>query len=344
MPDEDTIEQSQEQVEQRRLSRLLNALPVFSGYITPDGHISRTHPETDASFLWSIPAFSYAHDSVTQIVDLCETAAQGERVQIERPYWKQSSEVESNSYGLGLLTLTPIFDDDANVDEIAVSLLDCDDAGVAQTNEFATSHLSAAHHRIRIVLDLAQTIIEASQGADAITHDKMNRRLDAVINIVDLISDPDRSEVPLKQLVQQSLGNLPERDNHTPLIKRLNKATIPISKVPLIALLLSELFDNASLHGAWRRGPGDPTGTITIKADVLDSAYGKNLHLQWIEEEGPSVPGLLNRGFGFTLAERLFPQLTGGEAQMLNAKNGLCWTFKLPISDAVNDASQAKTS
>jgi two-component sensor histidine kinase len=54
------------------------------------------------------------------------------------------------------------------------------------------------------------------------------------------------------------------------------------------------------------------------------------------------VPGLLSQGFGFTLAERLFPQLTGGETQMLNAKNGLCWTFKLPIPDAVNDTMRAE--
>lgn len=332
MPEEDNKSMAQEHVERRRLSRLLEALPVFSGYISPDGHLSRTQPATDASFLWSLPAFSYAHDSVTQIVDLCESAARGERVQIERTYWKKGSD-ETGHYREGLLTLTPILDENDYVDEIAVSLIDNTDVVDAPINNFAKSRLTNANRRISGMLDLAQTVIEASQSTLQDDRNGMARRLDTLASVIDLISDPDLSYVSLHTLIENSVQFLPDSADCGPLQLDLNESDIPVLTAPLITLLLSELLDNAAHHGAWRRRPGDPVGTVSIQAEILtDSAQNETLHLNWMEDHGPVVPAVLGRGFGIMLGERLFPQLTGGHSHMLNSEDGISWTFKIPIS------------
>ena len=331
MPDENDRAIAQEQIERRRLARLLDALPVFSGYVSPDGHLSRTQTETDVSFLWSLPAFSYAHDSVAQIVDLCEAAARGERVQVERPYWKTGPDTPGH-YREGLLTMTPIFNEKDDVDEIAVSLIDCDEIGRTQVGDFAKSRLSNANQRISVMLDLAQTVIEASETSGQNDRDRLKRRLDALASVIDLISDPSRSHISLATLIETIVLDLPDAADRGPLQIDLNETKVPILIVPLVALLLSELFDNAARYGAWRRHEGDPVGIVSIQADVLhDGAQSASLHLHWTEDKGPEVSAVINRGFGIMLAERLFPQLTGGSSQMLNSEEGISWSFRCPI-------------
>ena len=332
MPEEDKRSMAQDHVERRRLSRLLEALPVFSGYISPDGHLSRTQPPIDATFLWSLPAFSYAHDSVAQIVDLCEISARGERVQIERPYWKKGPD-GSGQHKNGLLTLTPILDENDYVDEIAVSLIDSADVSDAPINKFAKSRLANANRRISVMLDLAQTVIEASQNTFHDDRHEMSRRLDTLASVIDLISDPDLLHVPLDTLVENSVRHLPSGIDCGPLELALNGCEVPVLTAPLITLLLSELLDNAAHHGAWRRRPRDPVGTVFIQAEILnEDAQNEVLHLTWIEDHGPTVPAVLGWGFGFMLGERLFPQLTGGNSHKLNSEDGISWSFKVPIS------------
>ena len=333
----------QDQIEQRRLDRLLDALPVFSGSISPDGYLSQTRPQTEATFLWELPEFAYAHDSVTQIIDLCETAASGRRVQVERPYLKAVSE-HVEDYRQGLLTLTPLFDEHDNVEDIAMSLIDCEEAGFAPIDPFAKSRLVDANTRISSMLTLAQTVIEASHTSGQIDRDRLTRRLDVLASIIDTISRLDLTHIPVATLIGDVCSTLPETVRSKPLKTDLSDTDIPIQSAPLFCLLLSELFNNSWHHGAWRTLPPEPSGIITIKSQTLDTAFGRALHLSWEEEQGPPVPGLMDRGFGFTLADRLFPQMTGGTAKLHNSEHGISWSFILPLPQEKTDWSTGETS
>ncbi|MGB3456147.1 MAG: hypothetical protein WBG08_06640 [Litorimonas sp.] len=333
MLDDGEKQTAREQQERRRLARLIDALPVLSGFASPDGHLIRTHPQTQETFLWSLPAFAYAHDSVTQIVNLCERAAGGERVQVERAYLKRR-DGQADVFGRGLVTVFPVQDDKEQVDEIAFSLVDCDEAGIAKPDTFAKSRLAEANARIESLLSLAQTVIEVSQPQIGRPggRDRLTDRLDALAAVIDDISDPDRADMPIEDLARTALQNVPEEiraQNRVQLM--LEDGVVPIAFVPLVLLILSELCSNALEHGAWRNSSGRYCGRVSLQSELLDIATGRVLRLHWIEDGGPKVSAALGRGFGFTLGERLFPQITDGRANLLNTEDGLSWTFELPV-------------
>lgn len=323
---------AQEQVERRRLSRLIDALPVFSGFVSPEGHLIQTHPKMDATFLWDIAAFSYDPASITQIVALCECASKGERVQIERPYRKNSPH-SADLFGRGLLTLSPVMDDVGHVEELAAILMDFDEAGLPPHDEFAPSRLSGANARIESMLSLAQTVIEASKNdtGGMMDRERLTTRLNTLASIIDTVSDLNRSAVDIETLIQSALETVPDTLKIDRLQRVTNGGELPISAVPLMGLLLAELIDNAREHGAWRDGPDDPKGSVSIQSEITDGRRGRVLRLHWIEDGGPRVPTALKPGFGFLLGERLLPQVTGGTATLHTSEEGMHWSFELPV-------------
>ena len=343
-----------EQRARRRLNRLVNALPVFSGFMSPDGHLLQTRPPTQEAFLWALPMFAYSHDSITQIVDLCETASQGERVQVERPYLKAAFDPPGEKapyagprgeHGRGLLTLTPITDADGYVDELAVTLIDCDENGLSVRDERAKSRLAKVNQRIGGLLSLAQTVVEAmvaGQGTPkAVLRDRMADRLDALALMIDPLADPDTDSLPMAGVIDRTLSGLPREIVRDRLTRSLAPARLPVEMAPIFALTLSELASNARQHGAWSGMAGNRSGHVTLECETLDSARGRTLRLHWIEDGGPAVSAVLPRGFGLTLAERLFPQLTGGTSVMLNSEDGLSWTLEVPVRRASPDPDGA---
>lgn len=339
MSDETDKTPEQEQLERRRLSRLIDALPVFSGFTSPDGHLLRIQPETDEAFLWNLPSFSYAHESITQIVDLCERAAGGHHVQIERPYRKSSSGDQNSNFGRGLLTLSPIIDDKNTVEELAVTFLDCDEHQLTEQDDFAKIRLVEVNRRIDSMLSLAQTLIEASVSPGKIEadRDQLYKRLDALASIIDVVSDPDLDALSVENLIDMALDTLPAALKRQRLQRLTSGGEIPIATLPFMILLLTELSDNACQYGAWREKDGPHCGTVSIQSEMIDTSAGRFLRLHWLEDGGPSVPAILNSGFGMTLGERLFPEITGGTSTLLKSEDGINWTFQLPLPDVQND-------
>ncbi|MEM9600905.1 MAG: HWE histidine kinase domain-containing protein [Pseudomonadota bacterium] len=346
MPDDRGGHQSgqaeREQLERRRLARLIEALPLFSGILSADGYLTDAQPASHDGFLWDLPSFAYDHDSITQIRDLCARAAAGERVQIERPYLRKGLD-GPDLFGRGLLTLSPIEDEAGHVDEMTVTLIDCDDNGLSLPDGKVRIRLSETNARIENMLSLAQTVIEASledppqkQPLDLL-RDTLSRRLDALADVIDIMSDPDRLSWPLSDLVERLRETLPDSIPSQKFQHDTTDGDIPIAHVPLIALLLFELADNARKFGAWRSQDGGPVGTVSFQSDLVDGRGGRRLEIHWVEYDGPAVSAVLGRRFGFTLAEQLFPQITGGTARLVNSEGGLSWIFTLPM-DRIDQA------
>ena len=335
---------AREQVERRRLARLIDALPVFSGFITLDGHVSQARPHTDEVFLWTLPLFAYSHPSISQVVDACDLAAKGERVQIERPYFK-SRQDEADTFGRGLLTLSPVFNDRNDVGEIAVTLIDCDQAGLIPRDDYAKSRLAQANARIDTMLNLASIIVETSQSIETQSsqpaesrRDALARRLDTLATAIAIISDLDRNDYPLDAVITAAMDIVPGLLANQRLQRPIENEHIPITLVPLMILLLSELITNAQQHGAWQSRKAGQSGSVSIQSDLLDTAQGRVLRLHWIEDGGPRTSPILYTGFGFTLSEQLFPKITGGSAARTLSTDGLSWAFDLPLFGNENAA------
>lgn len=336
---------AREQVERRRLSRLIEALPVLAGFISPDGHILHTVTPNSQTFIWDMPEFAYSHDAITTIIDLCDQAARGDRIQTERPYRRAGGDPETIDFGRGLLTMDPMRDEDGHVTEIAVSLIDCDDHAIPLGKPLERSRLAIANHRIETVLSFAQMVIESlweneeTRLADAPTskpttphhRDRMSERLDTIASIIDPLSDPDLDVIPLEILVDCVLFSSPHPLPQSRLRAILPDADIPMDLAPLMTLMLGELMSNAFHYGAWNDQHPDRHGHVCLEADLLDGVNGPVLRIDWTEDGGPSVTALSSAGFGMTLCERIFPQVTGGTSTMTNLEDGISWTFELPM-------------
>ena len=326
----------QEQIARRRLVRLMDALPVFSGFCSPDGHLLQTWPATKETFLWSHPAFGYSHDSITDIVDQCERAANGERVQVERPYnegFASGRALQEASLRRGLLTLTPVADEEGFVDELGFTLMDCEANGLAVRDERAASRLAEANARIASVLSLSQTVIETLSARSVrrrAMRDDIAARLDVLARTIDPLSQIDMETLDFDAVVTLALADRTRGIARGRFARQTQAGRVPLDFVPLFVLVLSELAANARRHGAWRTGKG-ASGRVTLQSEVLDTERGRVLRVHWVEDGGPEVPAILSTGFGLTLGARLFPQLTGGRASYLDSRDGLSWTFELPV-------------
>lgn len=332
---------AQEQLERRRLARLIDVLPVFSGFVSSDGHITQSRPATAESYLWALPEFAYAPDSVTQIVDLCERAARGERIQVERPYLRSSHDTTA-LFARGLLTLTPVLDDKDRIDELAVTLIDCDENGLTPPDPMGRTRLATANSRIDAMLSLAQTVIESAapsdRSDDAEIRERMTERLDMLASIIDIVADPDREDVPVEHLLDMALANMRKTLPPTRLRHDALEGLIPIASAPLMILLLHELAANAQRHGAWRPGTEERGGQVMIQSEILDDMQGRSLRLHWIEDGGTGIGSNIRRGFGFEIAEHLFAQVTGGRADLFDSEDGVSWSFELPVGNPGDDS------
>lgn len=348
MPDVTDDTAARERKERRRLVRLIDALPVFSGFLTPDGHVSQSRPQTDEDFVWTLPLFAYSHTSISQIIDLCDQAAQGERVQIERRYLKNHPD-ESETFGRGLLTLSPVFSEQNEIEEIAITLIDCDDAGVIPRDEYAKSRLIEANSRINAMLSLAQIVVEASQSIESQSlkpidsrRDALASRLDTLAAAINIISDFDREDYSLDAIISLVMETIPKALKNQRLQCPDESGKIPIHLVPMMILLLSELISNAQQHGAWQENTPDREGSVSIQTDMLDTIQGQIMRLHWIEDGGPNTQVSSYKGFGLTLGERLFSEITGGIATLTQSNEGVSWTFDLPLTKADNNFGSSK--
>lgn len=327
-------EPADERIARRRLTRLIDALPVFSGFASPDGHLLMTRPPTQEAFLWALPLFSYSHDSITQIVDLCERAARGEDVQVERPYRKQTGSDDAGQLGRGLLRIVPVRDEDGFVDELGITLIDCDVNGLDMRDERAKVRLAEANERIDGLLSLAQTVIETlaqrpASARRAPARDAMGARLSALARMITPLSDPHARTLPLDTLLGYALEDVDPDTRRTRLTRDIAPSDVAIEIAPIYMLMLWELARNAVEHGAWRDG-GE--GRVVVDAATLDTPQGRVVRLHWIEDGVHNMPAILSRGFGLTLGERLFAQRTGGASSMLDTPDGMSWTLEVPAA------------
>ena len=357
---------AQEQLQRRRLSRLVDALPVLAGFVSPDGHILHSISLNQQSFIWEMPEFSYSHDSVTTVIDLCDRAGRGERLQLERPYCRSQEDNNDNvELRRGLLTFDPMFDEDGNVSEIAVSLIDCEDHGIPPLKPQERSRSAIANMRVQSVLSFAQMVIETlwdgaqdtsetpddgpiSEAEEKTRRQRMSRCLDTIASIIDPISDPDLDTVPLEVIIDCVLSIQPSPELRNRLRILMPDADIPIDYVPLLALMIGELMANARAYGPWRHddhcvGDAVALGHICVEADLFDGPGGPHLRIDWTEDGVAKIAPFEGPGFGLTLCERLFPQITSGSATMTSFNDGISWTFELPVSDP-SETAQGFTS
>ncbi|MEX0773095.1 MAG: HWE histidine kinase domain-containing protein [Balneolales bacterium] len=98
-----------------------------------------------------------------------------------------------------------------------------------------------------------------------------------------------------------------------------------------LALVLHELGTNASKHGALSA----PSGRLNVRWRIRTTNNGTDMQLDWVEQGGPPVEAVRQRGFGMTLIEQSLITV-GGETRLHFNPSGLHCEITLPLSDDQN--------
>jgi two-component sensor histidine kinase len=94
-----------------------------------------------------------------------------------------------------------------------------------------------------------------------------------------------------------------------------------------LGLAFHELATNAVKYGAL----SDIAGVLTVKWRT-ENEDGKNmLHIQWSEDNGPSVAEPKREGFGTRLLKKALPAQAGAHVTLNFAPNGLRANIAIPL-------------
>ena len=310
------------------LQAILHALPVLAVFITPDGMLD--DPDDDVA-VWTLPEFTdkgLVGDAPDRLERLIERAGHGERVQTELWYrGRARTRFPDPTRRRGLLSLTPVHDEDGLVERIALCLVDCEDHGLPALGLRQPSRQPAAHARVETVLDLAQAVILTdyrlrSSGTDA-GGDQRREQLAARLRRCTACSDT-LSMLGRRTVAFRDLLGLAGLAGHERLDARARDAELPVRLAPALSLLLAELADNAARFGAWSGTSGRVS--VGLGRDTRDAFV-----LDWRESGVDARPAAL-RGFGMVFAQDALPALYGGQTTLDVLPGGYHWRIGVPVT------------
>jgi PAS domain S-box-containing protein len=170
--------------------------------------------------------------------------------------------------------------------------------------------LQELSHRVKNTLAVVQSIA-ARSFADgrslAEARAALSRRLQALAHAHTLLTASKWEGASLRTLVEAELRPYAGRVEIVGQDIRLTpKETLTLS------LVLHELATNAAKHGAL----SVPEGRVTIGWDLARNSSGMGLHLEWQEQDGPTVSPPQRHGFGTVLVEQAVAYDLQGQARL----------------------------
>ena len=340
---------------EQELAQLLSALPVSALLVSPGGALidapaasmllagsSEGRGAEDGSegepiidYVWELPAFSDMRDRAG-LFRLLGRAQDGETVQVERPYTAPGRKPERRR---GLLSLTPVLDEDGLVDLIALTLIDCEDHALPVLGPRDPTRIPAAQYRVEGVLDLAQAVIEISYALEtpdgASRRDALFERLHRCAACTDALCQLDTQQISARDVLKYGL----EPDAMDCLDLASSAETVPVALVPALSLLLAELASNAAAHGAWSRAGGRVQ--LALRRDT-SLANAPAIVLDWVESGLQDLEQPAESGFGLQFIQDVLPRLYGADAQLDAQPGGYRCTVRLPLSATHLGAADAQ--
>lgn len=206
----------------------------------------------------------------------------------------------------------------------------------AQAERLRQLLLGELNHRVKntlatVVAIAGQTLRQTTDPA--LFSRAFGGRIQALAQAHTLLSDESWKDADLGDLVSKQLELTGAGGG------RLSCEGPPARLGPQVALqaslVLHELVTNAQKYGAL----SGPSGQVEIRWTVS----GGRAELQWRESGGPRVEKPSRRGFGSVMIERGLTSL-GGSAACVYDREGVRWTFALPLVSADPDVPPLSTA
>jgi two-component sensor histidine kinase len=177
-------------------------------------------------------------------------------------------------------------------------------------------------HRVKNKLATIQAILRHELRSDAKTWDSVSGRLRALSATDDLLLQPDRDSIEMRELLALELN--PYGENRV----RMQGGPLRLrGRVPsVLALIVHELATNAAKYGA-----------LSVEEGCVSIAWRKEaqeIAIDWKESGGPVVTGAERRSFGTNLIERSLDGFSGS-ARIDFPRDGLLCRIRFPCEPHV---------
>jgi two-component sensor histidine kinase len=184
------------------------------------------------------------------------------------------------------------------------------------------------HHRVRNTLAVVQALAGATSRSAANIRE-FNRlfsdRIAALAKTQALLTEDYWQTVPLREMLLNELrlfgeGRSQRFELEGPDVDLAADLAVPLS------MALHELTANAAQHGALsvRRG------RVLVEWDIVTVEGKRNLHLRWVEQNGPTVVEPTHSGFGIVLLQQMLPAQCQAQVRLEFDAAGLRFEMEAP--------------
>ena len=236
------------------------------------------------------------------------------------------------STAAGLVHAAPLRDASGTVIGAVSAGLDITDR--KRIEEHRLLLLNELNHRVKNTLATVQSI--AAQSFRWARNDKSGRelfeaRLLALSGAHDVLTNESWEGANLDEIVAKAIA--PYRGGHANRFQLRGPPVRLAAKMALsISMALHELATNAVKYGALSTDKGWVSITWQTQSN------GQELHLEWLEADGPAVAPPSRKGFGSRLIERGLAQELGGSARIEYRTTGVWCEITARISGALLQA------
>jgi two-component sensor histidine kinase len=185
------------------------------------------------------------------------------------------------------------------------------------------------HHRVKNTLATVQALVGAtgrSTGSFDEFYRSFSKRITSLAKTHNLLTEDYWQTAPLREIALNELkpfaeSRVPRFMLIGPPLKLAADLAVPVG------MALHELTTNAIQYGAL----AVPVGYVQIRWNVVESAVGRSLHLEWREFGGPPVSEPQHQGFGSTLLQRVLPMQCNAQVEVHYDREGLWFRMDAPL-------------
>jgi PAS domain S-box-containing protein len=185
------------------------------------------------------------------------------------------------------------------------------------------------HHRVRNTLAVVQALAGATARTATSIRDfnrSFSSRIEALAKTQTLLTEDYWQTAPLREMLccelQPFSGSRDERF-------RLEGPDVNLSAdlaVPL-SMAFHELTANAARYGAL----SVRKGCVSVRWELVTAEGKRELHLEWVEQNGPRVEKPDHSGFGSALLERVLPSQCQAKAHLSFDPAGVRYEVHMPL-------------
>lgn len=185
------------------------------------------------------------------------------------------------------------------------------------------------HHRVRNTLAVVQALASATARTTTSIRDfnrSFSSRIAALAKTQTLLTEDYWQTAPLQEMLQCELqpfwGKKHERFRlEGPEVNLSADLAIPLS------MAIHELTANATRYGAL----SVRKGCVTVNWELVVAEGQRELHLKWVEQNGPPVEQPEHSGFGSFLLERVLPAQCQARVNLSFDPAGLRYEIHMPL-------------